>query len=428
MRTLSLLRPTKKTRAGKLERGSGTGSKPAEPIMASSALVLVRRRWLVIAGVPLLAAVITYLVSNSLQERYTAQTSVLFGVPQAGVPALASETAAREAIVNLELLSSEALRERVAKRLKRASGVDAASRLDRSYSVEVEPGEEQSSIATIFVTDTGARRAALIANVYAREFVNYRAEFARSDLESRQRNLLQALAELPAVSRDGFEGDALRQRVESLKIAELNATGIRRLDRAVPPTEASAPKPVRNTLIGAVVGLALGLALAIGLERRDRRVRDPRFMEHILGGPIIGRIPRSRSLARSGPGTGLLPAPEAEAFRTLRANLHRQFHGQGVRSVLVTSAIPREGKTTLAWNLARIEARAGSRVLLVEADLRRPVLARRLEANGAEGLRELLAGDAQLQDLIQTIDIAGETNGATDGGGTLDVLFAGSPP
>ena len=96
----------------------------------------------------------------------------------------------------------------------------------------------------------------------------------------------------------------------------------------------------------------------------------------------------------------------------------------------MTSAIPGEGKTTLAWNLARIEAAAGSRVLLVEADLRRPSLAKSLEANGAAGLSELLASDeAQLQDLIQPVDFAGgaDPNGEREGG-AVDVLFAGSPP
>ena len=131
-------------------------------------------------------------------------------------------------------------------------------------------------------------------------------------------------------------------------------------------------------------------------------------MEYVLGGPIIGRIPRSRALARSGRGTRALPAPEADAFRTVRVNLRRQLEFQGTRSLIVTSAIPGEGKTTLAWNLARIEAAAGSRVLLVEADLRRPSLAKSLEANGAAGLSELLASDqVQLQDLIQPVDFAG---------------------
>ena len=199
------------------------------------------------------------------------------------------------------------------------------------------------------------------------------------------------------------------------------------IDRAKSPAEASAPKPVQNTVIGAIVGLALGLALAIALERRDRRVRDPRSWSTL--GSLIGRIPRSRALARSGRGTRALPAPEAEAFRTVRVNLRRQLEQQGARSLIVTSAISAR-EDTLAWNLARIEAASGSRVLLVEADLRRPSLAKSLEANGAAGLTDLLASDqAQLQDLIQPdFQVGAEGDLGAAEGGSVDVLFAGSPP
>ena len=181
-------------------------------------------------------------------------------------------------------------------------------------------------------------------------------------------------------------------------------------------------------MIGAIVGLALGLALAIALERRDRRVRDPRFMEYVLGGPIIGRIPRSRALARSGRGTRALPPPEAEAFRTVRVNLRRQLEQQGAHSLIVTSAISGEGKTTLAWNLARIEAAAGSRVLLIEADLRRASTRSPSRPTAPPSLSELLASeDVQLQDLIQPVDFQGGAyeDGAAEGG-AIDVLFAGS--
>jgi capsular exopolysaccharide synthesis family protein len=94
---------------------------------------------------------------------------------------------------------------------------------------------------------------------------------------------------------------------------------------------------------------------------------------------------------------------------------------------MVTSAIPREGKTTLAWNLARMEAALGSGVLLIEADMRRPVLARSLGANGAKGLSDLLAGKAKLQDLIQPVRFEVDGEGSSPSG-TVDVLFAGSEP
>ena len=290
--------------------------------------------------------------------------------------------------------------------------------------------DEQSSLARITITDSDPERAARVANVWAREYIGLRRELTRERIADQRAVLQDALAALPPGSRSEEEAAALQERLDALSIASVAPIGVRQIDRAEPPAEASSPKPVQNTLIGAMVGLALGLALAVALERRDRRVRDPRFMEYVLGGPIIGRIPRSRALARAGRGTRALPAPEADAFRTVRVNLRRQLELQGTRSLIVTSAIPGEGKTTLAWNLARIEAAAGSRVLLVEADLRRPSLARSLEANGAAGLSELLASDqVQLQDLIQPVDFEGgaEDSGAPEGG-AVDVLFAGSPP
>ena len=132
-----------------------------------------------------------------------------------------------------------------------------------------------------------------------------RRELARDRIAEQRVVLRDALAELPPGSDE--RATMLQERLDALSLARIASTGVRQIDRAKPPAEASAPKPVQNTVIGAIVGLALGLALAIALERRDRRVRDPRFMEYVLGGPIIGRIPRSRALARSGRGTRALP-------------------------------------------------------------------------------------------------------------------------
>ena len=179
--------------------------------------------------------------------------------------------------------------------------------------------------------------------------------------------------------------------------------GVRQVQRAEVPSSAVSPDPVRNTVIGAILGLALGIGFAIWLERRDQRMRDPRDLEAAFGQPILGRIPQSRKLAKSSPGTGALASPEEEAFRTLRANLRHVLEEGSARSVLVTSANPGEGKTTVAWNLARAEAASGAKVLMVEADLRRPVLARSLGAVGAPGLSQLLTAEGRLEDSIQSI-------------------------
>jgi capsular exopolysaccharide synthesis family protein len=180
-------------------------------------------------------------------------------------------------------------------------------------------------------------------------------------------------------------------------------------------------------LIGALLGLALGIALAVWLERRDRRIRDPRQIEEALGSPIVGRIPRSRALRKDSPGLWPLPPAEEEAFRILRANLDHLLPTQDARSMLVTSAVPGDGKTTVAWNLARAEAMAGARVLLIEADMRHPMLAASLGANGTPGLSEVLAQQAELHQVIQSTSLV-DANGDGTVPGTVDVLFAGQRP
>ena len=391
-----------------------------EPIRVASVLVLLRRRYAVIVTATLGVAAAALALTLRAEKTYEASTNVLVATPDSDAPELASELSGREVAANLELIELRAVKDRVNDRLEEPF----------TGSIDVTTDDEQSSLATITISASDPQQAARVANVWAQEYIALRHELARERIAEQRAVLQDARAALPPGLGSEEEEAALQERLDALSVASVAPIGVRQIDRAEPPAEASSPKPVQNTLIGAMVGLALGLALAIALERRDRRVRDPRFMEYVLGGPIIGRIPRSRALARAGRGTRALPAPEADAFRTVRVNLRRQLELQGTRSLIVTSAIPGEGKTTLAWNLARIEAAAGSRVLLVEADLRRPSLAKSLEANGAAGLSELLASDqVQLQDLIQPVDFADGTdpNGEREGG-AVDVLFAGAPP
>ncbi len=184
---------------------------------------------------------------------------------------------------------------------------------------------------------------------------------------------------------------------------------------------------MRNTVIGAFLGLALGIGFAIWLERRDQRMRDARDLEAAFGQPILARIPQSRRLGNSSPGTGALPPPEEEAFRTLRANLRHFLEAGSARSVLVTSANPGEGKTTVAWNLARAEAAAGAKVLMVEADMRRPVLARSLGAIAGPGLSQLLTAEGHLEDSVQSVGFKESENGSAPTG-WVDLLLAGTPP
>jgi Mrp family chromosome partitioning ATPase len=159
---------------------------------------------------------------------------------------------------------------------------------------------------------------------------------------------------------------------------------------AVPPSSPSSPKPARNAIIGGIAGLLLGLALALAAEQLDGRLRRPDEVERELGLPLLATIPRSKALRGEVREGGTLGGAEAEAFRLLQSSLRHRAAGGEIRSVLVTSAGAGAGKTTIALRLASAAARTRGKVLLIEADLRRPRLGRMLGLPGESGLTTML--------------------------------------
>ena len=168
---------------------------------------------------------------------------------------------------------------------------------------------------------------------------------------------------------------------------------------AAPPGGPSSPRPRRSVLLALFVALFLGVALAFLAERLDRRLRDADKVRDIFGRPVLTAIPASDELAETArPGS-----PVAEPFRMLRANLRYFNVTQEVKSVLVTSAQPGDGKSTVAWNLAWAGGAAGTRTLLIEADLRRPSLARWAQEATPRGLSGLLSQQAPLGDVVEDV-------------------------
>ena len=187
---------------------------------------------------------------------------------------------------------------------------------------------------------------------------------------------------------------------------------------ATVPTVPESPDPLINLALGLLVGLALGLGAAILWEVLDTRVRGQRDVEAITKAPIIGGISYDPDAVKRPLIVQDDPhSPRAEAFRTLRTNLQFLDIESGPRSFVITSSIPAEGKTTTSANLAIALADAGARVVIVDADLRRPKIASYMGLEGAVGLTDVLIARAELADAVQPW-----------GRGTLSVLPAGSVP
>ena len=170
------------------------------------------------------------------------------------------------------------------------------------------------------------------------------------------------------------------------------------------PGEPISPNARRNLLIGGLLGLALGIGLALLTHTLDTKVRTEEDIRALSKRPILGDIPLVKAAKDA---TGFLSLESdphgrhAEAIRRLRTNILFVDVTTGGHSFVVTSSVPGEGKTTTTVNLALAMADAGSRVLLLDGDLRNPSVARALGLDGGFGLTTLLLGHAQPDDVIQ---------------------------
>ena len=170
------------------------------------------------------------------------------------------------------------------------------------------------------------------------------------------------------------------------------------------PTNALSLKDIALTM---VLGLAGGVALALILENLDNHIRSPQQMEHLTHLPSLGIVPRGMLTLN---GSGQINGKDkqnalAEAYRLACLNLQRLIMPSSVKTILITSAGPEEGKTTVAANLARVLAERGKTVFLVEADMRHPSLDRKLNMNnGYVGLSGLLAELSSLDQVIHTTE------------------------
>lgn len=185
------------------------------------------------------------------------------------------------------------------------------------------------------------------------------------------------------------------------------------------PTAASSPKTVRNVALGALVGLLVGVGLAIGRARLDRTVKKADEAAELTGAPVIGLVFRDQSLEKKHVVDRATGSRSGEDYRQLRNNLQFLNVDEPPKAIMVSSALPSEGKTTVVVNLALALADAGRTVTVIEADLRRPKVTRYLGLVGGVGLTNVLTGTADVGDVVQRYE---------QGDSAIGVLGAGPLP
>ena len=360
-------RPSLQTLPDVTTRPAAPDHEPASEALLETAWRILRRRWRIVVASTVITGLLAGALSASREERYTATASLLFGTASDTVLAdPGAVDTARVAATNAGLLSLGAVAEEAARRLTPTNRVGAS---DIANAVSVVPRQD-ADLIDVQANTPDPSLSAEIANAYGSAFIEFRQRSARKQIEDAIALATQAEAAMTPEERIGAEGTALQERINELETAKaLQTGGAELVERAAVPSAPSSPRPKRDGLLGAFLGAILGFVLASLRERQDRGVRTVDELEATAGWPVLARIPTSRLL---GGGAELPPrSVEAEAFRILRANLRYFGVSNEMRSLLLTSARSREGKSTTAQRLAETMAVMGDRVVLVEADMHR---------------------------------------------------------
>lgn len=207
---------------------------------------------------------------------------------------------------------------------------------------------------------------------------------------------------------EGF-GEVLPEAINRLETPDGGGPALAKLTVVNPPalpTSPIAPKTEQNVAIGLVLGLLAGIGIALLINAFDRRVKSPEQLESIAGKPVVGSIPFRKAEDKEPGAEHIVPfreghSPAAESFRRLRTNLQFLNVDNPPRVFVLTSSVATEGKSETAINVSLALAESGNRVLLIEADLRRPLVVSYMSMPDKVGLTNILSGQAEFADVVQ---------------------------
>ncbi len=385
--------------------------------------LLWRWLWLILLCAAL-AAISAYLVSRSMPRTYEASTTLL--VNQAQTPGTVAYN---------DVLTSERLTKTYGELIRKRPVLDSAiaslnlpydaDQLGRMLSVQV---VRDTMLLVLKAESTDPAQAADIANAISKAFIeeNRKAQMGLAaqsrdalmeqigDLERDIRTTSSQLDQLRsaqdgrtvetrqaeiariqnALSQYQITYSQLLKSQQDMRLAESKAfSSVVVAEPAVVPTIPVSPRTAQNVILAALVGLMLAVGIALLVEYLDDTVKSSEDVGRVIGVPTLGHVMQCRkgeSTELNLPVGGTAHSSMAEAFRVLRSNLQFSLLDRSGNALLISSAGPHEGKTTTAANLSRVMAQAGKKVIVVDADLRRPSLHHRFGLKNDVGLATAL--------------------------------------
>ncbi len=375
-------------------------SRAAPTVSPFELLSVLWRRKLIVAVVFLVSLGAATALSLRSPKQYSSSAQLLFrepGFAQAlfgsGLYQTGAEEAQRTTQTNVDVVTSPSTAAVAQKLLHTTESPETLLE-----SVTVTPSAN-ANIAVVKATRSTPAGAAVVANAFANGYIIYQRETDRALVAQAEELLLHSLATASVAERPKLE-----ENLRKLRVLRAVQTGNGQvIATAQPDGTPVSPKPKRDMLLGGVVGLFLGCGLALLVDFLDKRLKTVDDIERAYGGyPVIASIPQTRQ-HRDGAVAAQLAGPAGEAYRMLRESLRFLDPTGRARCFLITSAEESEGKSTVAVNLACALAAVGRRVILIEADMRRPTAAAQLGVSAdAPGLSDLLVCDDDVAGYLVT--------------------------
>jgi Mrp family chromosome partitioning ATPase len=343
------------------------------PVDVPRYLTALKRSWPLIALIIMLMTVTVLLLSLALPKTYEATARILME-DQAGVlqPADAESVTRRLATVQTLLTTRDVLAQ-AAESLPDESVETLEDKLEVSV-------DQNANIVDVVATDGDPEGAAAIANAVTRSFLALEQTQERERLARARADLEAALKRSSGTPGSEEAVQAIQERLSDLSVSEASAgSELQLAQAALPPSEPHSPRPVRNTIFAFFASAFVAVLAALALDQLAPRLSGPRELARLAGAPILAALPPRRRRRT---------AQTEEAYQALQASLLQLPATR--KLVLVTSVSAGDEKSAVTLRLAESLANAGSRTLLVSADLRRPRIERLLGLSHAPGLADVL--------------------------------------